>query len=62
MSQARAQLSRLGAPTKFEQTDKYLLGTQTVYSYRLTFKQALLGFVVSFDGAGKVGELTVKPL
>jgi len=62
MSQAKSQLSRLGVPLKFEQTDKYALGNQTVYSYRLTFKQGRLGFVVSLDQAGKVGELSVEPL
>lgn len=61
-AQAKAQLRPLGAPLKFEQTDKYLLGTQTVYTYRLTFKQAAIGFVVSLDSQGKVGSLTVEPL
>ena len=62
LSQAKAQLGRLGAPTKFEQTDKYLLGMQTVYTYRVTFKQAVLGFVLSLDPAAKVGALSVQPL
>ena len=62
MAQARSTLGRLGAPTRIDQTDKYVLGNQTVYSYRLTFKQAVLGLEVSFDRAGKIGELTVNPL
>jgi D-alanyl-D-alanine carboxypeptidase len=62
MSQARSSLGRLGTPVRFEQTDKYALGTQTTYFYRLTFKQAVLGFEVSFDSAGKIGDLTVTPL
>jgi len=62
MSQAKAQLGKLGAPTKFEQTDKYSLGLETVYSYRLTFKQGQLGFEISLDPTGKIGEVTVVPL
>jgi D-alanyl-D-alanine carboxypeptidase len=62
MSQARSTLLRLGAPLRFEQTDNYTLGTQTTYFYRLTFKQAVLGFEISFDSAGKIGDLTVNPL
>jgi D-alanyl-D-alanine carboxypeptidase len=62
MSQAKSQLGRLGVPTKFEQTDKYVLGLETVYSYRVAFKAGGLGFVLSLDPAGKVGELTVLPI
>jgi len=62
LSQAKSQLGRLGAPVKFDQTDKYLLGTQTVYTYSVTFKQGAIGFVVSLDAAGKVGSLTVEPI
>jgi CubicO group peptidase (beta-lactamase class C family) len=62
LSQAKSQLGRLGAPVKFEQTDKYLLGTETVYTYSVTFKQGAIGFVVSLDAAGKVGSLTVEPI
>ena len=61
-SQAKAQLGPLGTPVKFEQTDKYLLGTQTVYTYRVSFKQAAIGFVLALDGRGTVGSLTVEPL
>jgi D-alanyl-D-alanine carboxypeptidase len=61
-SQAKAQLGPLGAPVKFEQTDKYLLGTQTVYTYRVAFKQVAIGFVLALDAKGKVGSLTVEPL
>jgi len=62
LSQAKSQLGRLGAPVKFDQTDKYLLGTQTVYTYSVTFKRGAIGFVVSLDAAGKVGSLTVEPI
>lgn len=62
LSQAKAQLGPLGAPVKFEQFDKYLLGTQTVYTYRVTFKQAAIGFELALDSAGKVGSLTVEPI
>jgi hypothetical protein len=62
MTQAKSQLGKLGVPTKFEQTDKYALGLETVYSYRLSFKAGALGFIVSLDPAGKVGELTVLPI
>jgi len=62
LSQAKSQLGKLGAPVKFEQTDKYLMGTQTVYTYCVTFKQGAIGFDISLDAAGKVGSLTVKPL
>ena len=62
MTQAKSQLGKLGAPTKFEQTDKYVFGLETVYSYRLTFKTGVLGFVVSLDPAGKVGALSVLPI
>ena len=62
LAQAKAQLGKLGPPAGFQQTDKYLLGTETVYSYKVTFKQGPIGFVVSLDPAGKVGSLTVEPL
>lgn len=62
LSQAKSQLGKLGAPVKFEQTDKYLLGTQTVYTYSVTFKQGAIGFVIALDAAGKVGSLTVEPI
>lgn len=62
LAQAKAQLGKLGAPVKFQQTDKYLLGTQTVYTYAVTFKQGAIGFVVALDAAGKVGSLTVEPI
>ena len=61
-SQAKAQLGKLGSPKRFDQTDKYLLGDETVYSYRLVFKQGAVGLVVAFDAAGKVGTLAVEPL
>ena len=61
-SQAKLQLGKLGAPLRFEQTDKYLLGTQTVYTYSVTFKQGAIGFVIALDAAGKVGSLTVEPI
>jgi len=62
LGQAKSQLGRLGAPTKVDQVDKYAFGTETVYVYRFTFKQAVLGFSVSLDAAGKVGELSIIPL
>lgn len=62
LAQAKSSLSRLGSPTKVEQYDKYLLGTQTSYAYRLTFKQGLLGFSLTLDNEGKVGALSVQPL
>lgn len=62
LSQAKGQLGRLGAPTGFQQTDKYLDGLETVYSYRVSLKQGALGFVVSLDANGKVGALSVLPL
>ena len=62
LAQAKSQLGKLGAPVKFQQTDKYLLGTQTVYTYSVAFKQAAIGFVVSLDASGKVGSLTVEPI
>lgn len=62
LAQAKSSLGRLGAPTKFEQTDKYLFGTSTFYYYRLTFKQGQLRFSLSLDPAGKVGDVSVDPV
>jgi D-alanyl-D-alanine carboxypeptidase len=62
LGQAKSSIGKLGAPLKFEQTDKYLLGTETVYSYRLTFKAAALGYAVGLESDGRVGELSVWPL
>jgi hypothetical protein len=62
LAQAKSSLGRLGAPTKFEQTDKYLFGTSTFYYYRLTFKQGQLRFSLSLDAGGKVGDVSVDPV
>jgi hypothetical protein len=62
LSQAKSSLGRLGSPTKFEQTDKYVFGTSTVYFYRIAFKQGQLRFSLSLDAGGKVGALSVDPL
>lgn len=61
-SSAKAALGRLGQPTGFSQTDRYVLGDQTVYTYRVTLKQAVMAFSVAFDGTGKVGSFSIWPL
>ncbi len=62
LAHAKAQLGKLGAPKQFALMDKHLLGDETVYTYRLAFKQGGLEFVVALDAAGKVGTLSVEPL
>ncbi|HXW76626.1 MAG TPA: serine hydrolase domain-containing protein [Candidatus Eremiobacteraceae bacterium] len=62
LDQAKSSLGRLGQPLRFDQTDKYPFGTTTEYYYRVTFKDGVLGFSLSFDASGAVGEVTAWPL
>jgi D-alanyl-D-alanine carboxypeptidase len=62
LSDARSGLSKLGAPTGFDQLDKSSFGTLTNYLYRVTFKAGSIGFSLSLDAGGKVGELTAYPM